>query len=75
MLLRYYVSYHNEEWEPGSTDEPVLNEMGLVSCSDYNDAVDKLNHYYGSENIYEFRFVPFEAIVTQDDFLDKHFWD
>jgi len=68
MLLRYHVSYHNEEWKPGCDEESVLDEMGIIACNDYNDAVAKLEHYYGKDNVYKFEFMPLEDILVKDDF-------
>lgn len=75
MLLRYHVSYRNEEWKPGCDEQAILDEMGIIACNDYNDAVTKLEQYYGEGDICKFEFMPLEDILTKDDFSSSYLGD
>ena len=71
MLVQYKVHYHNEDREP---DEPyTLTEYGIVACRDFNDAAEKLDFYYGKDNIYTYTFTPCEDIIVRED-LENDFW-
>lgn len=75
MLVKYSVKYINDNYQHNDhEDEPAsYDDEGIVSATDYNECVARLNERYGEECIFWFSFCPLMDVITKSEMDDV--WD
>lgn len=64
MLVQYETRYWDEEMHEDAI------ERGVVTGTDWNDIVNKLEAYYGGSNIVTFTLTPLEDPICESDLVD-----
>jgi len=63
--MYYYVV---EYWD--NLDQESRTDSGVISTENYSAAADKVEEYYGSENIVELKLSKLEEILSEDELMD-----
>lgn len=63
--MYYYVV---EYWD--NLDQESRIDSGVISAENYSAAANKVEEYYGSENVVELKFSKLEEILSEDELMD-----
>lgn len=63
-MYYYVVEYWNK------FDQESCIESGVLSASNYSAAADKVEEYYGSEDVVELKLSKLEEILSEDELMD-----
>ena len=63
--MYYYVV---EYWD--NLDQESRTDSGVVSAENYSTAADKVEEYYGSDDVVELKLSKLEEILSEDELMD-----
>ena len=63
--MYYYVV---EYWD--NLDQEFRTDSGVISAENYSAAADKVEEYYGSDDVVELKLSKLEEILSEDELMD-----